>query len=44
MRNQKFLDSGWVIGPGNRNLILYQPFVPAGGYEATDFGQLFEKF
>jgi hypothetical protein len=28
---------------GKRNPILYQPFVPAGGYEATDVGQLSEK-
>jgi hypothetical protein len=37
------VDLEWVIGPGNRNPILYQPFVPAGGLEATDFGQLSEK-
>jgi hypothetical protein len=43
MRNQRFDDLGWVVGPGIRNPILYHPFVPPGGWEATDFGQLSEK-
>jgi hypothetical protein len=43
IRNHRFFDSLWAVGPGNRKLILYRPFVPAGGHEATDFGQLSEK-